>query len=307
MLYVVVTAIGITVALVVLLLAQLVPAEPREVRQRLVVVSGQSQGEAQRRRREERRRRLEVLLQEVGSQFEQRFRQASETRRMLWAAGFRHPRASELYWGGRILATAILTVFGILINSVLVAPAFMFLFLTLYFAGLGWFGPALWVSMKRRRRQKDLQKTLPDALDLMVVCVEAGLGLNQALLRVAREIGHISEEMSKELALVNLEIRAGAPRAEALQNLADRTGLSDIQSLVTMLVQTDRFGTSIARSLRVHSDTVREKRRQAAEEAAAKTTIKLVFPLVIFIFPALLLVILGGGIIKILETLSQFT
>jgi len=142
-------------------------------------------------------------------------------------------------------------------------------------------------------------------LDLMVVCVEAGLGLNQAMSRVATEIAHISPEMGKELNLVNLEIRAGSPRAEALQNLADRTQLPDIRALVTMLVQTDKFGTSIAKSLRIHAETLREKRRQRAEEAAAKTTIKLVFPLVLCIFPAMFVVILGGGIIRIFETLSS--
>ena len=307
MLIIVAVAVGMTVSLLVVLLGQMVPAQPKAVRQRLVVVSGQSQNEAAKRRREERKQKLEVLLQEVGSHFEQRFAKASETRRMLWAAGYRHPRATELYWGTRVFLTAVMSLMAILMMTVVVAPAFMFLFMVLYFAALGWFGPALIVSLKRRRRQRDIQKVLPDALDLMVVCVEAGLGLNQALLRVAQEIGHMSEEMSKELTLVNLEIRAGAPRHEALQNFADRTGLPDVQSLVTMLVQTDRFGTSVARSLRVHSETVREKRRQATEEAAAKTTIKLVFPLVICIFPALLLVILGGGIIKILEALSTIS
>ena len=247
-----------------------------------------------------------MVLQDVGSEFEERFAKNSLTRQKLMAAGYREPNATAVYWGVRVLGTAIGGLGTLALTTGLGANGFVIVFMTAYATALGWFGPALLVSLKRRRRQKEIQKALADALDLMVVCVEAGLGLNQALLRVAGEIGHISPEMSKELTLVNLEIRAGAPRSEALLNLGERTGLPDIQSLVTMLIQTDRFGTSIARSLRVHSDTVREKRRQAAEEAAAKTTIKLVFPLVLCIFPALLVVIMGGGIIRILDSLGQF-
>ena len=149
-----------------------------------------------------------------------------------------------------------------------------------------------------------LEEQLPDALDLMIVCVEAGLALNQALLRVAEEIRHVSRLTSEEFSLVNYEIRAGVPREEALRNLGERTGVADIRSLIAMLIQTDRFGTSIAQALRVHSDTLRTKRRQRAEEAAAKTTIKLVFPLATCIFPALFVVILGPALVQIYRTLS---
>jgi tight adherence protein C len=138
------------------------------------------------------------------------------------------------------------------------------------------------------------------------VCVEAGLGLNQAISRVSEEIERVSPVLADQLALVNLEIRAGTPRDEALRNLGDRTGLQDIKSLMAMLIQTDRFGTSVAQALRTHADTMRTKRRQRAEEAAAKTTIKLVFPLVLFVFPALFVIILGPAVIQILETLSNF-
>jgi tight adherence protein C len=140
----------------------------------------------------------------------------------------------------------------------------------------------------------------------MVVCVEAGLALNQAILRVSEEIGHVSPIMAEQLELVNLEIRAGTGREEALRNLADRTGVADMRSFVTMLIQTDRFGTSIAQALRTHADTMRTKRRQRAEEAAAKTTIKLVFPLVFFIFPAMFTVILVPALIQIFRTLAGF-
>ena len=151
-----------------------------------------------------------------------------------------------------------------------------------------------------------MQKALPDALDLLVVCVEAGLGLNQAMVRVAEEIERVSPVLSEQIGLVNLEIRAGTPRDEAFRNLGHRTGVQDIKSLMAMLVQTDRFGTSIAQALRTHAETMRTKRRQRAEEAAAKTTIKLVFPLVLFIFPALFVIILGPALIQIFEALSTF-
>ena len=138
-----------------------------------------------------------------------------------------------------------------------------------------------------KRRQHRIRLGLPDALDLLVVSVEAGLGLDQAIQRVGDELSFAHPDLCDELKLINLELRAGKARAEALHNLADRTGVDDIRSLVTMLVQTDKFGTSVAQSLRVHSDTVRTKRRQRAEEAAAKTGVKMVFPLVLCIFPAI--------------------
>ena len=171
---------------------------------------------------------------------------------------------------------------------------------------MGYVLPTFFVRRRIAKRQKEMQKALPDALDLLVVCVEAGLGLNQALVRVSQEIDRVSSVLSEQLALVNLEIRAGTPRDDAFRNLGDRTGLQDIKSLMAMLIQTDRFGTSVAQALRTHADTMRTKRRQRAEEAAAKTTIKLVFPLVLLIFPALYVIILGPAIIQILESLSQF-
>jgi tight adherence protein C len=170
---------------------------------------------------------------------------------------------------------------------------------------IGWIGPTFFVRGRLKARQKELQLALPDMLDMLVVCVEAGLGLNQALVRVSDEIDHVSTVMSEQLAMVNLEMRAGTPRDEALKNFAERTGLVDIRSLVSMLVQTDRFGTSVADALRVHSETMRTKRRQRAEEAAAKTTIKLVFPLVLFVFPAMFVVVLGPSALAIFRTFSK--
>jgi tight adherence protein C len=150
-------------------------------------------------------------------------------------------------------------------------------------------------------RQGRITRALPDALDLMVVCVEAGLGLNAALQRVGREMELVEKDLSSELAITNREIRAGKARDEALRNLGDRTGVDDVKSLVAMLVQTDRFGTSIADSLRVFADSMRTKRRQRAEEQVAKAAIKLIFPLLFFIFPALLIVLMGPALIKLTE------
>jgi len=165
----------------------------------------------------------------------------------------------------------------------------------------GVFIPSFTLSRFVANRKDRIRRALPDALDLMVVCVEAGLGLNAALQRVGREMELVEKDLSVELAITNREIRAGKPRDEALRNLGDRTGVDDVKSLVAMLVQTDRFGTSIAESLRVFADSMRTKRRQRAEEKVAKAAIKLIFPLLLFIFPALLIVLMGPALIKLTE------
>lgn len=164
---------------------------------------------------------------------------------------------------------------------------------------LGYMLPEMWLTFKIRARQNRLRLSLPDGLDLLVICVEVGLGIDQALLRVANELRIVHPELSEELQLVNLEMRVGKSRTEALRELARRTGLEDIKALVAMLVQTERFGTSIAQSLRIHSEDLRTKRRQRAEELSAKTSVKMVPALVFFIFPALMVVILGPAFITL--------
>jgi tight adherence protein C len=158
-----------------------------------------------------------------------------------------------------------------------------------------------------KRRQHRIRLGLPDALDLLVVSVEAGLGLDQAIQRVSQELAFAHPDLCDELRLINLELRAGKARSEALHNLAERTGVDDVSSLVAMLVQTDKFGTSVAQSLRVHSETVRTKRRQRAEEAAAKTGVKMVFPLVVCIFPVIWVVTIGPAAIKFVQVLGPMT
>jgi tight adherence protein C len=168
---------------------------------------------------------------------------------------------------------------------------------------LGYLFPEIFLSWRVNSRQHRLQRGLPDGLDLLVICVESGLGLDQALMKVAQEIRITHHELSEELQLVNLEMRIGKTRLEALRELGRRTGLEDIKSLVAMLIQTDRFGTSVAQSLRVFSDDLRIKRRQRAEEMSAKTTVKMVPPLVFFIFPALMVVILGPAVLTLMRQL----
>ncbi len=252
-------------------------------------------------RRERRRARVEALLAEVGNALPRARQSAARSTEVLRWAGFSGPSAPAVYWGARVVLTVAFAALPFAFLPFSGAGPGTFVFAALYGLALGMLAPALYVRRRARLRQHALELALPDALDMLVICVEAGLALNQALLRVAEECRTFSPPLQRQLALVNLEIQAGLPREQALRNLADRTGVADVRSLVTMLIQADRFGTSIAQSLRVHSETLRMKRRQRAEEAAAKTTIKLVFPLVFCIFPALFVIILGGGIIQIFK------
>jgi tight adherence protein C len=168
---------------------------------------------------------------------------------------------------------------------------------------LGYFTPNLWVFLMTKTRQEKLVKGLPDALDLMVVCVESGLGLDMTFKRVGDEMLPLCKDLSEEFTLTTLEIRAGISRADAFKNMNVRTGVSQINSLTTLLAQTSRFGTSLATALRVHADSMRIKRRQIAEATAAKSAVKMVFPLVLFIFPAIFVVLVGPGAIKIVKYL----
>ena len=170
---------------------------------------------------------------------------------------------------------------------------------------LGFYLPDIWLRQKTDKRKEKILNALPDALDLLVVCVESGMGLDSAIYRVAQEMRLNSPELSDELQLMNLELRAGKSRRDALKNLALRTNLEEINSLVTLLIQTDQFGTSMADALRIYSDSYRTQRYQRAEELAAKLPVKLIFPLVVFIFPALFVVLLGPAGISIYNALLK--
>ena len=254
---------------------------------------GSSEENLARRRRQSRSERLKDVLHAFGERIQEDRPESSAVRQFLLQAGFTDPRAVPIYWASRLSLAGGLGAVALLVLPLVGVSALQLMIGVLWGAGLGWIAPTFYVRSQLKARQKELQRAMPDMLDLLVVCVEAGLGLNQALVRVADEIGNVSPVMSEQLALVNLEIRAGTPRDDALKNFGERTGLLDIRSLVSMLIQTDRFGTSVADALRIHADTMRTKRRQRAEEAAAKTTIKLVFPLVLFVFPAMFAVVLG--------------
>jgi len=230
---------------------------------------------------------------------------ASEAQKILHHAGYRSGTALATYNLLRMLALAGLpALFWAATLRMHLFPLQRFLGIVLL-AAAGLVLPKLVLKHIARRRQHRLRLSLPDALDLLVVCVEAGMGLNQAIVKVAEELERTHPEISDELKLVNLEIRAGRTRGEALRNLGERTGVDDIISLAAMLIQTDKFGTSIARSLRVHSDSLRTERIQRAEEAAAKTTIKLIFPLLFCVFPALLVVILGPAFLNLARIFSE--
>lgn len=212
---------------------------------------------------------------------------------LLLNAGFRSNSTLRAYQLSRLGCALVLACIPVLLSTrQAISPEAAFLLLTSLLL-TGYMLPRVYLTMKARRRQHRLRLSLPDALDLLVVCVEAGMGLNQAIVRVSEELVGTHPEIADEFKMVNLEIRAGRTRPEALRALGERTGVDDIISLAAMIIQTDRFGTSIARSLRVHSDSLRTERRQRAEEAAAKTTIKLIFPLLFCIFPSLFVTILG--------------
>jgi len=228
-------------------------------------------------------------------------RSASERGKLqkrLIAAGYRGHEALIVFFGIRL--GFALVAFALFTLPIFVKPNF---FIALVACLLGYVLPSMLLARLAKRRQHRMRLGLADVLDLLVVSVEAGLGLDQALQRVGQELSFAHPDLCDELRLINLELRAGKARSEALHNLAERTGVDDIASLVAMLVQTDKFGTSVAQSLRVHSETVRTKRRQRAEEAAAKTGVKMVFPLVFCIFPAIWIVTIGPAVIKFIEVI----
>jgi tight adherence protein C len=233
-------------------------------------------------------------------------RERQRVDRMLLHAGYRSTSARTLYYGVKALAIIILPV-AVLFCSPLF-PRLSTNQVMLYAVGagyLGWIAVSMWLERQVTNRQRALRAGFPDALDLLVVCVESGLGLAPALQRVADELAVSHPPLGDELALVNAEMRAGVERGAALKNLSERTGLDDIRGLTALLVQTMRFGTSIAEALRVYSEEFRDKRTQAAEEMAAKIGTKMIFPLVLFLFPSFFLVAIGPAVIGLIDVFSK--
>jgi tight adherence protein C len=239
-----------------------------------------------------------AALKRMGAMAPGSAKERGKLQQRLIIAGYRTRETIVVFYGIR-LGMAVL-FFVAAASPIFGNPS---LAMALAICGLGYVLPSMALARLAKARQHRMRLSLPDALDLLVVSVEAGLGLDQALQRVSEELAFAHPDLCDELRLINLELRAGTARSDALHNLAKRTELDDLQSLVTMLVQTDKFGTSVAQSLRVHSESLRTKRRQRAEEAAAKTGAKIVFPLVICIFPAIWVVTLGPAVLKFIEVL----
>ncbi len=224
----------------------------------------------------------------------------TKLQRRLTRAGYKSPAVAVIYSMAEmvlpvVLGITVLTYFGTKSGVIFALLA----------AVIGYALPGFWLANRTAARQKQIVNGLPDALDLMIVCVEAGAALDQAVVKASEELSIAYPVLAEELRVINTEIRAGKPRLEAFRNFASRTGVDDVRSLVAMLVQTDRFGTSVAQALRTHAQVARTKRRQAAEERAAKLGVKMVFPLVFFLFPAMYVVVLGPAVIKIMQFLLQ--
>jgi tight adherence protein C len=227
-------------------------------------------------------------------------KEMSIIRRALTSAGYRGVNAAILYSAAQIICPL---VFALLTLGML---GFTRGWIPAILAGMvGAMAPGLWLTHQTKRRQKVIRNGLPDALDLLIVCLEAGSSLDQGIVKASDELEIAYPPLAEELRMVTTEIRAGKPRLEALKNFAARTKVDDVRALVAMLVQTDRFGTSVAQALRTHAETSRVKRRQNAEERAAKLSVKLVFPLVFFLFPALYVVILGPAVIRIMNVFMK--
>lgn len=231
--------------------------------------------------------------------------EARAIRRQLITAGYRSGKAPIFFLGARLmLAIIVVGVMALVPVKFLGFPSYSnLIFYYVLAAACGYYAPALWLRKKISTRQDALQRAIPDALDLMVVCVEAGLGLDQALGRVGEEVKRTHPELSDELNILAIELRTGVSRQEALRNFALRTDLEEVRNLVALLVQTDRFGTSIGQALRVHADSMRSTRRLKAEELAAKLPVKLLLPLIFFIFPSMFIVLIGPACIQMVRVL----
>ncbi len=243
------------------------------------------------------------LLKRLGSMLPASPKDVTIVQKRLMRAGLRGPNALKMLYGSKVILGVALPL--IMASATLGSasdPANKMMAVVAA-AAMGFFGPNEYVKIVSKRRQKQIRRGLPNALDLLVVCVESGLGLDQAIVQVAKELEHAHKEVTEEFALVNLELKAGKRRVEALRNLADRTAVDDLKKLVAVLIQADRFGTGVAQSLRGHADYMRVQARQQAEEKAAKLGVKLVFPIFFCILPSLFVVTVGPVVVRIMRDL----
>jgi tight adherence protein C len=226
----------------------------------------------------------------------------SVVQQRLIRAGYREEAAINIFYGAKVLVPLALCML-VFVTGLAHYGSFFVYMLAL---GLGFLAPDFWLGRRISVRQANVRRGLPDVLDLLVICIEAGLSLDQAMARTAEELHFAHPTISDELGIVILEQRAGRPRADAWKHFADRTGVETVRNLVSVLVQSEQFGTSVAKTLRIHADVLRTQRRQKVEEQAAKTSVKLVFPLVFFIFPSLFLVTLGPAVIIMAESFQKY-
>ena len=243
------------------------------------------------------------LIKRLGNMVPASPKDVNAMQRRLIRAGIKGPNALRILYGAKILlgvALPILMSFAVANSD---ADSTNKIAAILAAAAAGFFAPNEYVKIKSQRRQKAVQRGLANALDLLVVCVESGLGLDQAMIQVAKELEHAHREITEEFAMINLELKAGKRRVEALRNLADRTAVDDLKKLVAVLIQADRFGTGIAQSLRAHAEFMRIQARQIAEEKAAKLGVKLIFPIFFCIMPSLFVVTVGPMAVKIVREL----
>jgi tight adherence protein C len=243
------------------------------------------------------------LIKRLGNMVPQSPKDVTVMQRRLIRAGIRNEGALKILYGAKLalgVLLPVLTAVGLTNASTDSGNKFASI---LAAAAVGFFGPNEYVRRMASKRQHEIARGLPNALDLLVVCVESGLGLDQAILQVSKELEHAHPEISEEFGLVNLELKAGKRRVEALRNLAERTGVDDLKKLVAVLIQADRFGTGVAQSLRAHADFMRIQARQVAEEKAAKLGVKLIFPIFFCILPSLFVVTVGPVAMKIVREL----
>jgi tight adherence protein C len=243
------------------------------------------------------------MVRKLGTMLPASPKDVSLMQRKLIRAGFRSDSALKYLYGAKaLMGVSLPLMVSLLIGGAETDPSNKFL-AVLGAAAIGFFGPNEYVNLVSKKRQKEIRRGLPNALDLLVVCVESGLGLDQAILQVAKELEHAHPEITQEFSLVNLELKAGKRRIDALRNLAERSAVDDLKKLVAVLIQADRFGTGVAQSLRAHAEFMRVQARQVAEEKAAKLGVKLVFPIFFCILPSLFVVTVGPMVVKIVREL----
>jgi tight adherence protein C len=252
---------------------------------------------------QQKQSRLVQRLQAIGKHAPVSPQDAQSAKRMLSAAGYRRESSVAVLYGCKVTLMVALGVLAIMFRNSVTANPVLRIVLPIAATAFGYWLPSFLLERRISKRRERLRLALPDGLDLMVVSVEAGLGLDQAVQNVSRELILAHPELSEELGLVTLEMRAGKRRAEALQNLAQRTGEPELRKLTALLIQSDRFGTSMAEALRTHSEFMRTRRRQDAEERAAKVGVKLVFPIFFFVLPSMLVVAAGPGLLQVFKYL----